>query len=87
MNWMKSNIGKTLGDAVKEWNKIYELKKSNTCKSKIAPQFEYNTYIREFHTHNPGLSSKDAIKCWKTKRNVPGHNKYEDTDLDFLNFQ
>ena len=84
MSWMKSNAGRTLGDAVNEWGRIHELKKSAKYKSEIAPQFEYNTYIREFHSANPGLSSKDAIKCWKIKRNRPGHNKYEDADLDFL---
>ena len=85
MNWMKSNIGKTLGEAISEWNRIFELRKSKTYKTNIAPQFEYNTYIREFHAHNPSLSNKDAIKCWKVKKSRSGQNKYEGTDLAFLN--
>ncbi len=85
MSWMKDNKGKPLGEAVTEWNRIFELRKIKTYKTEIAPQFEYNTYIREFHSHNPNLPRKDAIKCWKTKKSMPGHNKYEDTDLGYLN--
>jgi hypothetical protein len=84
MHWMKANQGKTLGEAITEWQRIAELKKSETYKTEIAPQFEYNLYTRAFHTHNPGLSAKDARHCWKMKKSEPGHNQYEDTDLRFL---
>lgn len=84
MNWMKVNQGKTLGEAIAEWQRIAELKKSGTYKTEIGSQFEYNRYTRAFHTHNPGLSAKDARHCWKLKRSRPGSNQYEDTDLMFL---
>jgi hypothetical protein len=81
MNWMKSNQGKTLGDAMVKWIEIAKLKKSKDYKTEIAPQFEYNTYMRDFLNDNPDLSSKDAMNSWKIKRDKPGVKKYEKEDL------
>ena len=47
----------------------------------IDKQFEYNTYIRDFFADNKGKSLEEAIKCWKYKKQLPGHNRYERTDL------
>lgn len=77
MNWMKSNVGKTLEDAAVEWREIALRKKNNSGKKVIAPQFEYNTYIRDFLADNPSLSIKDAIKSWKIIRDMPGKKIYE----------
>lgn len=84
MNWMKVNQGKKLGNAIVEWRRIADLKRNKTHQAEIAPQFEYNRYTRDFHAHNPDLSTKDARHCWKTKRSMPGSNQYEDSDLLFL---
>jgi len=84
MNWMKSNQGKTLGNAVEKWINIAELKKDKNYKTKIAPQFEYNTYMRDFLNDNPHLTSKEAINSWKIKRDKPGVKKYEKEDLIYL---
>ena len=81
MKWAKQNTGKTLGDAIAEWNKEYNLKKDKNYKSDIAPQFEYNRYIRAFLADNPGKTSKDAIRFWKIKRALRGDNEYAKTDL------
>ena len=48
MKWIKENVGKTLGDAIIEWNRINELKKDKNYVSEIDPQFEYNRYMRAF---------------------------------------
>lgn len=77
MNWMKTNLGKTLEDAAVEWREIALRKKNNSGKKVIAPQFEYNTYIRDFLVDNPNLSIKDAIKGWKIIRDMPGKKVYE----------
>ena len=53
-------------------------------KTVIDKQFEYNTYIRDFFADNPGRTLDDAIKCWKYKKQLPGHNHYEQTDLAAL---
>ena len=53
-------------------------------KSPIAKQFEYNTYIRDFFEDNAGKTLNDAIKCWKYKKSLKGHNRYEQSDLVVL---
>lgn len=50
-------------------------------KTNIDKQFEYNTYIRDFFADNKGKSLEEAIKCWKYKKQLQGHNRYERTDL------
>jgi hypothetical protein len=82
MKWIKENVGKTLGDAIFEWNRINELKKDKNYVSEIDPQFEYNRYMRAFMADNPELSSKDAMRHWKLKRSQRGTNEYERTDLE-----
>lgn len=80
MNWMKGNVGKTLADACEEWKRQLEAKK--TVKTEIAPQFEYNRYMRDFLADNPTLGSKDAMNFWKLKRALRGTNEYQKSDLD-----
>lgn len=81
--WLKANAGKTYGAAIEAYYMILEEKKKG--KTKIDRQFEYNTYIRDFFEANNGRSLDDAIKCWKYKKSLPGHNRYEDSDLEVLN--
>jgi len=80
MSWMKANRGKTYSEAVDEWIRIDKEKKSGK-KLHIAPQFEYNQYTRDFFLANPELKHGDAITCWKYKKSLRGHNKYENGDL------
>ncbi|MBO4604372.1 MAG: hypothetical protein J5657_03625 [Clostridiales bacterium] len=80
--WLKDNAGKTYGDAIAAYYGIAEDKKKN--KTKIDKQFEYNTYVRDFFEDNKGMSLEDAVSCWKYKKNLPGHNRYEKEDLDTL---
>lgn len=47
----------------------------------IDKQFEYNTYIRAFFEDNKGKSLEEAIICWKYKKSLQGHNRYEKSDL------
>lgn len=77
--WLKSNSGKTYKDSIEAYYKILEDKKQN--KTIIDKQFEYNTYIRDFFNDNKDKSLEQAIKCWKYKKSLKGHNKYEKTDL------
>ena len=78
-SWLKSNAGKTYADAVEAYYKIKKEKK--TRKTEIGKQFEYNTYIRAFFEDNRGKSLNDAVKCRKYKKSLPGHNRYERSDL------
>ncbi len=77
--WLKSNTGKTYKEAISAYYQILEDKKKG--KTKIDKQFEYNTYIRDFFADNTGKSLEEAIKCWKYKKQLQGHNRYERTDL------
>ena len=80
--WLKSNAGKTYKDSIEAYYKILEDKKNN--KTTIDKQFEYNTYIRDFFNDNKDKTLDDAIKCWKYKKSLKGHNKYEKEDLKIL---
>ena len=77
--WLKSNAGKTYGDAITAYYQILEEKKKG--KTTIDKQFEYNTYIRDFFEDNQGRSLEEAIICWKYKKCLQGHNRYEKSDL------
>ena len=80
--WLKNNTGKTYEQAIVAYYQILEEKKKG--KTNIDRQFEYNTYIRDFFADNQGKSLEDAIKCWKYKKQLQGHNRYERTDLIVL---
>lgn len=82
MNWMKTNSGKTLKEAIEEWKRIKTISKDKNHITTIDPQFEYNTYMRAFLADNPTSSSKDAMRFWKLKRAKRGTNVYERTDLN-----
>ena len=80
--WLKTNAGKTYGDAIRAYYQILEEKKQR--KMEIGGQFEYNTYIRDFFADNPGKSLHDAIVCWNYKKGLPGHHRYDPSDLRAL---
>ncbi|WP_295030339.1 DUF6434 domain-containing protein [uncultured Methanobrevibacter sp.] len=78
--WLKANPNKTYGDAIEAF---YEIQNSKE-KTDIGKQFQYNQYIRDFFENNNDKSLDDAIKCWKYKKSLKGHNRYEDIDLGIL---
>ena len=53
-------------------------------KTVIDKQFEYNTYIRDFFCNNKEKKLDQAIQCWKYKKSLKGHNRYEKEDLAIL---
>ena len=83
--WLKSNAGKTYGDAIEAYVRIRNEKK--TKQTSIDPQFEYNTYIRDFFADNQGRSLQEAIVCWKYKKSLSGSNNYHSEDLSALDFE
>ena len=80
-NWLKENSGKKYSDAIEAYQNIL----NDKTPTKIDRQFEYNTYIRDFFDDNKNLNLQQAISCWKFKKSQPGHNKYEQRDLESLN--
>ena len=83
MSWMKANAGKTYREAITEWKQIDSEKKSE-IKREIGSQFQYNQYTRDFFAVNPDRSREEALRCWNYKKSLPGHNRYEPTDLVIL---
>lgn len=77
-NYFKENIGKTYRDVVEAWYEEAERKNDPTYKKEIAPQFEYNRFIRDFFADpkNQGESRDSAIKAWNEIKTLPGSNKY-----------
>lgn len=76
--FIKANVGKTYQDIVDAWYEQEEQKKSGEYRTKIAPQFEYNRFIRAYFDDpdNQSASLKDAIRQWKEVRSQPGPNIY-----------
>jgi hypothetical protein len=72
----QNHPNKTYQDAVNFW-----YKNKNVKNKTIPPQFEYNTYIRDFMAANKNKKLSEAITCWKYKKTLPGSNKYHGSDL------
>ena len=82
LDYFEQNTGKRrYADLIEEWHKEQEWKKDSDYVKEIAPQFEYNAYIRDFMKDNPDRTRSDAIEYWKTKRSRPGNNRYSKSDL------
>ena len=77
--WLKSNEGKTYKEAIAAYFQIMEDRKKGA--TVIEKQFEYNAYTRDFFADDKGKSLEEAIKCWKYKKQLQGHNRYERSDL------
>jgi hypothetical protein len=83
MNFMKNNCGKTLKDAVDEWQRLENQRKDKDFKSEIPEGNQYNKYIRDFFSDNPTMTIEQARHYWKLKRSLPlGRHIYEKEDLE-----
>jgi hypothetical protein len=83
MDYMNNNCGKTLKDAIDEWNRLNEQSKDKNYKSKIPSGNQYNKYIRDFFADNPTMTMEQARHFWKLKRSLPlGRHSYEKSDLE-----
>ena len=81
--WLKANPDKTHKDALEAYVQLENDKDGNP----IDKQFEYNTYIRAFFEDNKGKTLNDAIVCWRYKKGLRGHNRYEKCDLVALDLK
>jgi SAP domain-containing new25/Domain of unknown function (DUF6434) len=77
-DFFKTNVGRTYRDAVDAWNAEEERKKDPLYHKKIAPQFQYNQFIRDYFAdpNNKGKSREDAIEVWNQVKQLPGSHKY-----------
>ena len=83
-SWMRANPGKTMGDALLAWKRLKDEQARRTGPKEIAPQFEYNRYIRAFMADNPDRSRSEAVECWMEKKQRKGARVYHRDDLAFL---
>ena len=84
MDWVKAHPGKTLGDAVQQWELLEQRKKDPTFRREIAANNMYSQYIRDFLDDNPTFTFKDVKKYWLLKKELPtadGFIRYEKSDL------
>lgn len=85
MDWVKSNTGKTLNDAIEIWYELEKRKENPDFKRKIADNNMYAQYTRDFLADNENKNIKDAKKYWLLKKQLPtktGFVRYEDSDLN-----
>ena len=59
--WLRQNAGKTFRDAVEAYPELEHPRE-------IAPQFEYNQFIRDYFATHKGASIFDAIAAWNQKK-------------------
>lgn len=81
MEWLKANVGKTLGDAAAYWLS----QQDDKTETKIKPHNQLNQYLRDFMADNPALGIEDARRAWALKKELPsetGRRRYERSDLD-----
>ena len=85
--WVKSNPGKTLADAVAQWNAFEQRNQSPDFQTQIKPHNMYNQYTRDFLKDNPNLSTKEARICWLIRKEMPMENgfvRYKKSDPKLL---
>jgi len=82
-NYFKANIGRTYRDVVDAWYEEKERMKAPSYKKQIAPQFEYNQFMRDFFSDpvNKGRSRGEAIEAWNRLKKLPGNIKYKRNNL------
>ena len=85
MDWMRSNAGQTLADAVAEFNRQAGVRNAPDFTSEIAHHNQFNQYTRDFLADNPDLCMADVRRVWALKRQQPsdtGRHVYDRSDLD-----
>jgi len=83
MDWVKSNPGKTLEDAVLIWHELEDRKKNPDFQRVIAKNNMLAQYVRDFLEDNKKKQLKDALHFWNLKKQMPtptGFIVYEKAD-------
>lgn len=80
MGWMRTNAGRTLGDAVAFWLELDRKKREDGYTEASLPQNEYAQFSRAVAQARPGLSAAKLRALWKQKRSAPGSRRYQRGD-------
>ncbi len=84
MTWVKTHAGSTLREAVAQWQQLEARKKDPNFKRTIAPDNQYNQYVRDFLADHPKATLSTARKYWLLKQKQPAANgriSYHPQDL------
>lgn len=85
MDWIKSNEGKTLADALIEYNAQRSSTSIQGHQTDIQPHNQFNQYTRDFLNDNPNAGMDGVHRIWALKRALPTKNGlhiYERSDLE-----
>ena len=64
--FVAEGAGRTLGEAVDHWHAT-----RSEPRGEIAPQFELNRFIRDWHRAHPDGRRSDALAAWRAHRALP----------------
>ncbi|MCY6382660.1 DUF6434 domain-containing protein [Hoeflea prorocentri] len=84
MEWMKSNTGRTLGDACAAYLQIKDMENTPGYRTRIKDHNQFNQYTRDFLEDNPDLGLSDVRRIWAEKIKRPsatGRHVYDRSDL------
>ncbi|MEM6689807.1 MAG: DUF6434 domain-containing protein [Planctomycetota bacterium] len=81
MAWMRSNVGKTLADAITFWKELDRKKKAG-YREKPLPQNQFNRFTREISSAVPGISAAKIRKVWAVKSAGAAPHSYKPGDED-----
>ena len=72
------NPGLTYGALVDEWVAEYQRRRKPGYEAPIAPQGEYNRYVRAFFADpaNKGKTLRDVVEAWKKAKRARGDRRY-----------
>lgn len=84
MEWMRSNEGKTLGDACEQYRSLKAAQQTPGFRTTIKDHNQFNQYTRDFLDDNPDLGMDDVRRIWALKIQTPsetGRHVYDRSDL------
>ena len=85
MDWMKSNVGKSLGEACVAYLEFQNLAQKPDFRTSIKSHNQFNQYTRDFLDENPILGMADVRRIRPLKILQPsdnGRHVYERSDLN-----
>lgn len=80
MDWMKANIGKTLGEAVLVAEHIAADKKAGK-KQPNQPHNQYNAFTRAYFAAVPHGTQEEVRAFWSARRQRPGPHTFDFSEL------
>ena len=66
-----SGVGRTLGEILDDWL----AKRASRSVTSIAPQFEYNRFVREYRAAAPAARHDEMVAAWRRYRNTPASER------------